>query len=98
MANKNSKEKDNKLLKKLLRKKSKNYTPYQDWNRRGDEFTFPELKAADEYLRRTSPPSRRTRQMNPGAEKDAFGERLKDSEFRKQLRKLQEKHRITGYV
>ncbi len=62
------------------------------------EFTYPELKQSDEYLK-TLPSSLKRGSVVPGSEVEAFGEhRLQDLNFRKQLKRLQEKHGMTGYV
>jgi len=59
------------------------------------EFTFPELKEAEKYLKSTSP---NQRIIKTGRESiEAFGEKnLQNPQFRKQLRRLQEKYRLKG--
>ena len=60
------------------------------------EFTFPELIRADKYMR-SSTGRKRERYVQPGADEQAFGKKnLSNPKFIQQLRKLQEKHKITG--
>ncbi len=62
------------------------------------EFTFPELKDSDKYLM-TLPSSLKRGTIEPGSDESAFPPfRLKDPRFKKELQRLQEKHKMTGYV
>ena len=68
-----------------------------------NEIEYPELKSSEEYLKTSTSPRtpRMTMPMlrtgNEGVE--AFGEKnMQDPNFIKQLRKLQEKYKITGMV
>ena len=59
-------------------------------------FTYPELQDVDKFWSEGGKPARGG--INPGDAERAFGNRMEDSGFRKELRKLQEKHKVTGYA
>lgn len=59
--------------------------------------TFPELKEAEKSLI-GMPLEKGRRLIRYGDEKKAFGDKLKNPQFRSQLRKLQEKYKISVSV
>jgi len=62
----------------------------------GPEFTYPELNEAAANLRTIPLGPYGTRSMPYGSERRAFGDLLNKSDFKKELRKLQEKYKISG--
>jgi len=63
--------------------------------KRKPEFSFPELNNADNYLRGAKG-VKLNEYIRPGEEEEAFGDNLKNPKFRKELRRLQEKHKLKG--
>ena len=59
------------------------------------EFTYPELQETDKSWSRGAPARGN---IQPLEADRAFGDRMKDPEFKKQLRRLQEKYKVTGYA
>jgi len=60
-------------------------------------FTFPELIEADKYMSSAEGRKRRPRYYQPGSAEEAFGKKnLENKAFIKQLRRLDEKHKVIG--
>lgn len=60
--------------------------------------TFPALKNAEQNLRGTMPMSNGRIYQPSGSERDAFGNLLDNPNFKAELRKLQEKYRVSGFA
>ena len=65
------------------------------------KITFPALQMAEEHLKNT-PRYQRSRngylRQNFGDESSTFGDLLKNVNFRKQLRSLQEKYKLSSFA
>jgi hypothetical protein len=60
-------------------------------------LAYTSLEEADKNLQNINPMHKRMI-MPMGAEEDAFGSQLKDLKFKKGLRKLQEKYKMSQYA